>query len=271
MPDGSYALSYRITVSDGRVYFADAREGRILQVADAFKSQSAVGVGTGFRGQRGKLGTTRTGNRFQAHDRLRPAEIVTIDLRFNVDGYVRLLFEHFEGGLASGVPVWNTHDVASDAEQRLGRRRRRRGPRLQRLDLRLPPFAARLAGTRRRQRARLQHRQRRLRRPGRHRGHAALRPGGLGVYVFGRATDDASEEPLTSLEFVAHELMHGVTHFAVSRRPGDPLGLGTDLPSSARLGPESFTTEEGETFQVRARAPVVHRRAVRPVFGQGVR
>ena len=248
LPDGSYALSYRITASDGRVYFADAREGQILHVADAFRSQSAVGAGTGFRGQRRKLGTTRVGSRFQAHDRLRPAEIVTIDLRFNVDRWVRLLFEHFEGGLPSGVPVWNADDVASDADNDwddaavveahaytgwtydyLYSRHGWQG--LDGVNGRIfsivnvdfgapnaiavtPPFG----------------------------------PEGTGVYVFGRATDDASEEPLTSLEVVAHELMHGVTHFSVSRRTGDPLGLGTDLPSSTRLGPESFTTREGETF-----------------------
>ena len=248
LPDGSYALSYRITASDGRVYFAAAHGGRILHVADAFRSQSAIGAGSGFRGQRRKLGTTRVGSRFQAHDRLRPAEIVTIDLRFNVDRYVRLLFEHFEGGLARGVPVWNADDVASDADNDwddpavveahaytgwtydyLYSRHGWQG--LDGANGRIfsivnvdfgapnaiavtPPFG----------------------------------PEGTGVYVFGRATDDASEEPLTSLEVVAHELMHGVTHFSVSRRTGDPLGLGTDLPSSARLGPESFTTREGETF-----------------------
>ena len=50
------------------------------------------------------------------------------------------------------------------------------------------------------------------------------------MYVYGRATDGVSEEPLSSLDVVAHELMHGVTHFAVSRRTGDPAGLGGGLP-----------------------------------------
>ena len=103
-------------MSDGRFYFVDADDGRILYTTDAFKSQSAVGVGSGFRGQRRKLSTVRTGTRFEATDRLRSAEIVTIDLRFNVDRYVRLLFEYFEAGLPPGVPVWNADDVASDAD-----------------------------------------------------------------------------------------------------------------------------------------------------------
>ncbi|MCY4599351.1 MAG: M4 family metallopeptidase, partial [Acidobacteria bacterium] len=69
-----------------------------------------------------------------------------------------------------------------------------------------------------------------------------------GVYVYGQAADATGEEPLTSLDVIAHELMHGVTHFSVSRRTGDPLGLDTDLPSSTRLGPRSITTDGGETL-----------------------
>ena len=249
LPDGSYALSYRIAMSDGRYYFVDAADGRIQYVTDAFRSQSAVGVGSGFRGQQRKLSTTLSRGRFQAHDRLRPAEIVTIDLRFNVDRYVRLLFEHFEAALPPGAPLWNPDDVASDADndwddaavveahaytgwtydylysqhnwQGLDGANGRifsivnvdfGGPDAIAVS---PPFG----------------------------------PEGTGVFVYGRATDDVSEEPLTSLDVVAHELMHGVTHFAVSRRTGDPLGLGTDLPSSTRLGPKSFTTGEGETLR----------------------
>ena len=41
--------------------------------------------------------------------------------------------------------------------------------------------------------------------------------------------------------------MHGVTHFSVSKRTGFEFGLVTDLPASARLGPESFTTRAGTT------------------------
>ena len=42
--------------------------------------------------------------------------------------------------------------------------------------------------------------------------------------------------------------MHGVTHFAVSNRTGSPLGLVTNLPASARLGPQSFTTSDGRYY-----------------------
>ena len=250
LPDGSYALSYRITASDGRFYFVDAEEGRILHAVDAFRSQSAVGAGSSFRGQRMKLSTTRTGTRFQAHDRLRPAEIVTIDLRFNVHRYVRLLFKHFEDELPPGVSVWNADDVASDADNDwddtavveahahtgwtydyLHSRHGWQG--LDGANGRIlsivnvdfgGPDAVTLP--------------------------APFGPEGTGVYVYGRVSDDASEEPLTYLDVVAHELMHGVTHFAVSRRTANPMGLLTDLPSSTRLGPENFTIEDDETITV---------------------
>ncbi|MCY4601036.1 MAG: M4 family metallopeptidase [Acidobacteria bacterium] len=248
LPDGTYALSYRIAMSDGRYYFVDADDGRIIRAVDALRTQSAVGAGSGFRGQRMKLSTTHAGTRFQASDRLRPAEIVTIDLRFNVHRYVRLLFSHFEDGLVPGVRVWNSDDVASDADndwddaavveahahtgwtydylysrhgwQGLDGANGRilsivnvdfGGPNAVAVS---PPFG----------------------------------PEGTGVYVYGQAADATGEEPLTSLDVIAHELMHGVTHFSVSRRTGDPLGLGTALPSSTRLGPTSVTTDDGETF-----------------------
>ena len=43
--------------------------------------------------------------------------------------------------------------------------------------------------------------------------------------------------------------MHGVTHFrGESRRTGDPSVSDTDLPTSTRLGPKSFTDEKGQTL-----------------------
>ena len=116
LPDGSYALSYRIAMSDGRFYFVAAADGRILHATDAFRSQSAVGIGNGFRGHRTKLSTTRDGMLFQAHDRLRPAETVTLDTRFNTRRFDRLIIDHFINDLPPGVSVWNANDVATDAD-----------------------------------------------------------------------------------------------------------------------------------------------------------
>ena len=73
-------------------------------------------------------------------------------------------------------------------------------------------------------------------------------PEGAGTYVYGRVSDGVREEPFTSLDVVAHELMHGVTHFAVTRRTGDPAGLGGGFPSNTRLGPKRFTDDRGRTF-----------------------
>ena len=73
-------------------------------------------------------------------------------------------------------------------------------------------------------------------------------PEGRGVLGFGRAIDETSEDPLTLLDIVGHELMHGVTHFSVSNRTGSLMGLFNPVPLDARLGPESFTTRDGETY-----------------------
>ena len=248
LPDGSYALAYRIAMSDGRFYFADADDGRVLHTVDAIRSQSAVGAGSGSRGGRKKLSSTRDGNRFLARDRLRPAEIVTLDAKFNPWRANRLVVEHFIEELPPGTPAWNANDVAADADndwddpavvevhaytgwtydylygqhgwQGLDGANRRifsvvnYAPDYPNAVAAPPPYG----------------------------------PEGDGVYVYGQVADEAGEEPFTSLDIVSHELMHGVTHFAVSRRTGNPLGLDTALASSTRLGPESFTDEDGWTF-----------------------
>ena len=59
-------------------------------------------------------------------------------------------------------------------------------------------------------------------------------PEGTGVFAYGRWEDGL---PLTSVDVVAHELMHGVTYFSVSRRTGE--GLGDN--DWGILGPAQFT------------------------------
>ena len=248
LPDGTHTLAYRVAMSDGRYYFVDADDGRLVHIADAFLRQSAVGGGSDSLGRPRKVSTTRDGRRYQTHDRLRPAEVVTLDGRFDFLRFDRLLLTHFIEELPPGTPVWNANDVAADADNDwddvavveahaytgwtydyLYARHGWQG--LDGADGRIfsivnidfgvanafaapPPFG----------------------------------PEGTGVYVYGRATDGMSEEPLSSLDVVAHELMHGVTHFAVSRRTGDPAGLGGGFPPNTRLGPESFTDEHGQTW-----------------------
>jgi len=248
LPDGTYALSYRLAMSDGRFYFADAGNGRILRAVDAFRRQSAVGSGNDYRGLRKKLSTTRDGTGFLAHDRLRPAEIVTLDARFNFHRLDRLITGHFIDDLPAVSPVWNANDVAVDADNDwddpavveahaytgwtydyLYARHGWQG--LDGANGRILSIVNVDFGG-----------------PNALAAPPPFGPEGTGVYVYGRASDEAGEEPVTSLDIVAHELMHGVTHFSVSRRTGNPLGLDTDIPASTRLGPESFTDENGNTF-----------------------
>ena len=116
LPDGSYALTYRVAVSDGFIYFVDAGDGRVLHRVHARMSQSAIGAGTNFQGQRRKLNTTYAHDRFEALDAMRPAEIVTLDLRFNNRREERLVEEHVINDLPPGERVWTSDDIAADAD-----------------------------------------------------------------------------------------------------------------------------------------------------------
>ena len=248
LPDGSYALAYRIAMSDGRSYFVDANDGRVLHVADAFRTQSAVGGGNDSRGRRKKLSTTLAGTRYQAYDRLRPAEIITLDGRFDLLRMDRLIQDHFINDLPPGVYVWKATDVAADTDNEwedaavveahvhtgwtydyLYAQHGWQG--LDGRDGRILSIVNLGFGI-----------------PNAFFAPPPFGPEGTGVYVYGRATDGIREEPLSSLDVVAHELMHGVTHFAVSRRTGDPTGLGGGFPPNARVGPKRFTDDRGRTL-----------------------
>lgn len=245
LPDGSHSLAYQIAMSDWYFYFADAGDGRVLHRASALRSQSTIGAGASFQGDPRKLNTTQADDRFHAHDRLRPAEIVTLDIRFNFQRYNRLVIEHFLSLMPEGEPVWTADDYATDADNDwddpavvdahaytgwtydyLSARHGwegidgENGRSITMVNLGianaffiLPPFG----------------------------------PEGTGVFGYGRRTDETSEEPYTMLDVVGHELMHGVTHFSVMNRTGNPRGLVTDFAASARLGPRSFTDRTGTT------------------------
>ena len=247
LPDGSHASAYYIAMSDGYFYFADAAGGGVLHRLDATREQSAVGAGADSQGNDRKLATTQADGNFQAHDRLRPAEVVTLDVRFNVQRYVRLLADHLIDGLPPGEPVWTADDYATDADNEWddptvveaqaytgwtydyfsarhgwegidganGRIISLVNLGFANAFFRLPPFG----------------------------------PEGNGVFGYGRRTDETSEEPYTGLDIVGHELMHGVTHFAVSNRTGSPFGLFNLVPIGARLGPHSFTDRTGRTHR----------------------
>ena len=246
LADGSYALAYSVAMSDGYFYFADAADGRLLQRLDAVKEQQpAVGAGAGSQGNQRKLSTTHEDDRFHAHDRMRPAEIVTLDVRFNFLRYIRLFADHLIDGLPPGEAVWTPDDYAIDADNEwddptvveahaytgwaydyFSARHGwegvdgANGRTISMVNLGLanaffasPPFG----------------------------------PEGNGVFGYGRRIDETSEEPYTLFDVVGHELMHGVTHFSVSNRTGSPFGLFNLIPLGARLGPQSFTDRFGRT------------------------
>lgn len=246
--DGAYALTYLVPMSDGQFYFADADDGHVVHTMDASRSQSAIGAGTGSDGVQKKLGTTRSGSRFEAHDMTRPAEIVTLDGQFNDTRIDRLLDDHFLEGLPEGEPVWTSNDVAADADnewddaaivdvhahtgwtydyffQRHGWEgldgENGRILSIANIGIRnaffiYPPFG----------------------------------PEGTGAMGYGRGEFPTNEEPWTNLDTVGHEMMHGVTAHAIIERTESPVGLINDLSLSGgtlRLGPRSFRDRRGVT------------------------
>ena len=89
--DGGYALAYRITASNAVTYFVDAHGGQVLMEVNEKRSQSAVGQGRGVLGDLKKLSTTRAGRKFEARDQLRPAAILTLNVKGNMQSLDRLI------------------------------------------------------------------------------------------------------------------------------------------------------------------------------------
>ena len=230
---GRYALAWSVVMDDFHRYFLDAHSGLVVDRHSLIKYQQAVGAGPGIQGVEKKLSISRAGGRFEAHDRLRPAEIVTLDLRLDEERSLSLL-------LAPGV-IWSADDVAASPDNtwrddavvdahaytgftydHLFREHGWRGA--DGSDGRImsmvnmggdfgynnaffipPPFG----------------------------------PEGTGGFVYGRWTDGL---PLTAADIVAHELMHGVAFHALLERTGSP-----PLPAvRGILGPASFELN-GET------------------------
>ncbi len=245
LPDGSYALAWRIAMSDGYFYFADAGGGGVLRRVEARMRQSAVGTGADSRGNERKLGTTRAGGRFEAHDRLRPAEAVTLDVRGDDRRFERLQEEHFRNELPRGEPAWTADDYAADGDNAWD------DPAV--VDAHVHTgwtydyFAARhgwngIDGRNGRTVSLVN-----IGRPGAFFQLPPFGPEGAGMFAYGARSTPAGEDPLTVLDVVAHELTHGVTHYSVSRRTGSPFLDIAPAPADARLGPASFTDTRGRT------------------------
>ena len=236
LPDGSYALAYRAATSDYRIVFADASDGRILRVRDAIRRQSAVGTGVGVQGDRKKVATTRAGGRYEARDRLRAGEILTLDARYDEFALGRLL-----AGGEPGEQLWTANDIASDDDNDwsdkavvdshvhlgwtydyLSRAQGWSGPDdrngrivnivnvsrdFENAFFIPPPYG----------------------------------PEGAGGVVFG----EIAGEPIVALDVVAHELGHWVIYSAMANRTGGDLR--DNFGVTVRLGPRSYTDEQGNT------------------------
>ena len=235
VPDGRYVLAYQATMRDLRTYYLDAHSGLIAHDVSAGREQT-VGAGNGILGQRKKLSTSQAGGTYQAYDRLRPAEIITLDLRYDLEHWVRLLARNVEwaqGDVASNADNAWTDPAVVDAHAYAG--------------LTYDYLAARqdwhgVDGRNSRIFSMVNI----------ERGfHNALYlsppfgPDGLGVVAFGEAEDG---QPIASADTVAHELMHGVTHHSTEQRTGVPL-LDSYWPIA---GPSSFTLDEPSEFGVPA-------------------
>ena len=223
---GQYVLAWQATMRDRRRYFVDAGTGDVVQDESVvYEQDAAVGDGRGIAGRRKKVSASSVGGDFRAHDRLRPAEIVTLDMRYNEN--------RFDSLLDPRGARWAASDVARDADNhwqdaavvdahvytgftydyllRQGWRgmNGRDGRILPMVNLDFenaffirPPFG----------------------------------PEKTGGIAFGQLRDGT---PIVDVDGVAHEIMHGVTHFSVSRRTGERGGL---LPHHRWVqGPPSFT------------------------------
>ena len=227
VPSGRYVLAYHATMRDLRTYYLDAHSGLIAHDESVVREQT-VGAGNGIQGQRKKLSTSQAGGTFQAYDRLRPAEIITLDLRYDGGRFRDLLH---------GNVVWASSDVASDADNAwsdpavvdghaylgftydyLATRQGwhgvdgRNGRIFSMVNVERGFDSALYA-------------------------YPPLGPERLGVLVFGETEGGSA---IVSADAVAHELMHGVTLHSVMQRTGARL---LDTYRSVP-GPSSFTVED---------------------------
>jgi thermolysin len=223
---GEYRLAYRVTMTDLKTYIVDAISGGVLWTIDEIQTQSQVGVGTGALGDSKKMSTTPAAGGFRTHDQLRPAPIRTFDTRGSDLTLNRLLlppgvavdadFSVDADNTWADPPVVDAHVHAGWFEDYLYKQvgwtgiDNRRGTITSAVHSNLinnaffmpPPFGA----------------------------------DGRGMFVFGRTLANV---PLTTLDIVAHEMMHGVTDASLRQRTGIPL-LGVVFID--RFGPTTVTS-----------------------------
>ena len=257
LPDATYRLVYRALMSDARLYFVDAADGSVVWSHDVTSRQQAVGVGTGIAGDRKNVSTTRAGGVYQAIDQLRPGAIVTLDMKYRQSRLYSLMdpgprgVRRWSDSDVAADPdnVWEDNPAAVDAHAHTGwtydyfAQRHNwygvDGDNGRILSLVNNGFANAFFAP------------------------PPFGPEGRGAFGYGEidGTSFAVED------IVAHELMHGVTHFAVSQRTGVPYPLGDVY---ATLGPASFRYTDGRVFTCNNLRPT-HRGVVvlRPLCSNG--
>ncbi len=257
LPDASYRLVYRALMSDARLYFVDAADGSVVWSHDVTSRQQAVGVGTGIAGDRKNVSTTRAGGVYQAIDQLRPGAIVTLDMKYRLSRLYSLTdpgprgVRRWSDSDVAADPdnVWEDNPAAVDAHAHTGwtydyfAQRHNwygvDGDNGRILSLVNNGFA-----------------------------NAAFAPppfGPEGRGAFGYGEIDGTSFAVEDI--VAHELMHGVTHFAVSQRTGVPYPLGDVY---ATLGPVSFRYTDGRVFTCNnLRLPYSDGAVLRPFCSDG--
>ena len=112
IPTGAYVLAYGAAFDDGQYHFASAAYRRLVHSFDAVRSQSAIGTGIGILGERKKVSASFQGGRFEAQDRLRPGQIVTLDIGFDTGRLNRLVFTPGRWNERR----WTSQDIAADAD-----------------------------------------------------------------------------------------------------------------------------------------------------------
>jgi Zn-dependent metalloprotease len=230
--DAGYRLAYRATMSDMKTYIVDAASGAVLWTADEMQTQAQVGLGIGVLGDRKKISTTQVAGGFRTHDQHRPAPVRTFDTRGSEAALNRLLqppgaaidndFSVDTDNTWADPPVVDAHVHSGWTEDYLFKQvgwtgiDNRRGTITSTVHTGLvnnaffipPPFGA----------------------------------DGRGMFVYGRTPAGV---PLTTLDIVGHEMMHGVTHASLTQRTGTGL---LNVLFTDRFGPTTFLSG-GSAFE----------------------
>ncbi|MCY3926703.1 MAG: M4 family metallopeptidase [Acidobacteria bacterium] len=229
-PLGELVLTWSAPMGDRRTHFIDAHSGDPVHRMDHVYAEAAVGFGAGITGEPQKLSTWHTEGSYQSWDRLRPAELVTLDggndfltgflLTIPSPAWLDAVGEDDDNEWSNPAVVAGHANLGLTYDYLLQRHGWRgmdgengrvfsivaAGDFLNAFFLSAP-----------------------------------FGPQGTGTIAFGTAPGDT---PFVPLDVVGHELMHGVTFSSLVARTGLPfLDTHTAIP-----GPSSFTVE-GETVR----------------------